>query len=114
MTSIQKSLALALSPEADLNWISFTPSGRLCSMDSLFVVRYLGPDSLWIPVFVGAEILKDAADDLIWPISLTECDQAKFRYIYCRGRTKPKFEKIEAIKTAKWNIPVENKVFCFI
>jgi hypothetical protein len=78
-------------------------------MDSLFVVRYL-VEGLWIPIFIGAEILENIALDTIWPISLTERNEPKFRYIYCRDRDKPNFEKVEIPETAKWTIPVENKV----
>lgn len=79
-------------------------------MDDHLVVRYLTPDNLWIPVFMGADILKDGETDSIWPISLTDRNQPKFRYIYCRRRTKPDFEKIEVPETEEWNIPIGEKV----
>lgn len=110
LTTSQKGVSLPLSPESDLSWISFTPAGNLCTMDSLFVVRYLTQSDLWVPVFIGAEKITNT-DDAIWPISLSERPLTKFRYIYCRGREKPNFQKTEVPITAEWNLPVENKVF---
>ncbi|KAI6191510.1 Mcl1-mid domain-containing protein [Aphelenchoides bicaudatus] len=109
LTIWQKGVSLPLSPESDLSWVSFTPAGNLCTMDDLFVVRYLAPNDFWVPVFMGADVLKNANDHAIWPISLSERPVTKFRYIYCRGRSKPNFEKTELPITVEWSVPVENK-----
>lgn len=63
-----------------------------------------------IPVFVGADVLKNPAGDAIWPTSLSERPLPKFRYFYCRGRDRPNFQKTEVPITAEWNLPVDNKV----
>ncbi|KAI6227239.1 Mcl1-mid domain-containing protein [Aphelenchoides besseyi] len=103
----EKTVPLAVTPGSEITWASVTSNGHLCTMDDVFIVRYLTPNGLWIPVFNGADVLKAAERDSIWPISLTEKPTPTFRYLYCKGRSTPNFNRVEVPLSESWRLPIE-------
>lgn len=109
-----QTVPLALSPESELQWVSFSNWGHLITMDTLFVVRLMAKENIWTPVFSGADHLKDA-EDSIWPVSLsTDSSGPVFRYIYLKNRSKPSFKKTELVTSTPLSTPVESPVSVII
>ncbi|KAI1721039.1 minichromosome loss protein, mcl1, middle region domain-containing protein [Ditylenchus destructor] len=107
---LRQSLPIALSPNSQLEWISFSNLGRLVSMDSDFIVRlYSTCEGFWIPIFLGMDVLKEESDDSVWPISVIETPTAQFRYAYCKRLKYPLPSKNIVPVTVPWCIPMVNQ-----
>ncbi|CAD5216755.1 unnamed protein product [Bursaphelenchus okinawaensis] len=104
--SRRNKVQIATSFDSELSWISFTNKGHLVTMDSLFMVRVLNETNLWIPVFNGADELKDI-DDNIWPIYVTEQPSPQFRYLYLRNRSHPSLKKTEVTTVSALKLPIQ-------
>lgn len=105
-----RTLCLALSPKAKLDWISITDVGNLVTMDSKFVIRLFLSTGIWFPIFDGESQLKNPDDDSIWPIAVREMPTTQVRYIYCKGSRYPKIAKHLALAIDAWSLPMCNEV----
>ncbi|KAI6244077.1 WD40 domain-containing protein [Aphelenchoides fujianensis] len=103
----ETSVPLAVTPGSEITWVFLTPNAQLCTMDDVFVVRYLTPGGIWCPIFSGADLLKAADRDAIWPLSVSERPTPTIRYLYCKGRSTPHFDRVEVPLSAAWSLPVD-------
>lgn len=114
-----RTIPLPLGPDTDssnpLRWISHSFSGQLVTMDSACTVRIFNASrSLWFPIVVGTELLKEPELDSIWPIAIFETPLSQFRYAYCRGSNYPSANKPIVPTTITWSLPMLNSVRLFL